>query len=93
MHARSMDCVVTMMVLLQNDRSQTDLITKLANVSMHNPEVLQQMYALYDGTQQSLENTPEITLFNNQLPGWSCCPVAFAVESSSRASHLFVTPC
>ncbi|KAL3149368.1 hypothetical protein ABBQ32_002171 [Trebouxia sp. C0010 RCD-2024] len=52
----------------KNDRSQTDLITKLANVSMHNPEVLQQMYALYDGTQQSLENTPEITLFNNQLP-------------------------
>ncbi|KAL3132993.1 hypothetical protein ABBQ38_006902 [Trebouxia sp. C0009 RCD-2024] len=53
----------------KNDRSQTNLITKLANVSMHNPDVLQQMYALYDGTQQSLENTPEITLFNNQLPG------------------------
>lgn len=59
-------------VALQNDRSQTDLITKLSNVSMHNPDVLQQMYGLYDGTQASLENTPDIRMFTNQLPGEKC---------------------
>ena len=36
---------------------------------MHNPDVMQQMYALYDGTQKSLDNTPDIRTFNNKVPG------------------------
>ena len=59
-------------VSLQNDRSQTDLITKLANVSMHNPDGMQQMYCLYDGTQTSQDNTPDIRMFTNLLPGLDC---------------------
>ena len=59
--------------VLQNDRSQTDLIAKLSNVSMHNPDVMQQMYCLYDGTITSLDNAPDIRMFTNQLPGLGCC--------------------
>ena len=54
---------------LQNDRSQADLITKLANMATHNPDVAQQVCALYDGTPESLSNVPDIKLFKQQLPG------------------------
>lgn len=63
----------TLCVPLQKDSSQTDLTAKLANMSMNNPDVTQQMYALYDGTQASLNNTPDIRMFTNQLPGQDCC--------------------
>ena len=56
-------------VALQKDSSQTDLTAKLANMSMKNPDVTQQIYALYDGTQASLDNTPDIRMFTNQNPG------------------------
>lgn len=56
---------------LQKDKSQTDLMSKLARVGMHSP-AMQQMGALYDGTQDSMDNTPDIRMFTDQFSGQNC---------------------
>lgn len=50
--------------------SQSDLIVNLANIGLKNPRSLQQMYALYDGTKQSLQSTPDIHLFDSTGAGF-----------------------
>ena len=46
-------------------------MSKLARVGMHSP-AMQQMGALYDGTQESLDNTPDIRMFTDQHSGQKC---------------------
>lgn len=63
--------------LLQNDRSQADLIAKLANVGTQSPGLMHQMHTMYDGSQQSLNTTPKMELFNKFQSGVLSIPSQF----------------
>ena len=78
--------------LLQNETSQADLIVNLANIGMKNLRSLQQMYALYDGTKQSLRTIPNIDSFgstNTGLPSIAYAHVCMKLTSClmSRIQH------
>lgn len=55
---------------LQNDKSQANLIAKLHSLATKSPVAVQQMLALYDGTEESLLSTPDVQLFCRNLAGW-----------------------
>ena len=61
------------MLLLQNDRCQADLIAILADRGMKHPHALRQMYALYDGTKQSLQTTPDVDVLTSNSSGTLHC--------------------
>lgn len=73
------------LLLLQNDRSSADLIVKLASTGIKSSNALGQMYALYDGTKQSLRTTPDISLFSNKISSESLS------DHAVKTVHLYNT--
>ena len=57
------------LLLLQTDQSQVDLATNLGNIGRKSTQSLQQIYALFDGTAESLQTIPEIELFSSSSAG------------------------
>ena len=81
-----------LLLALQNDRSSADLIGELTRTGITSPHALEQMYALYDGTKQSLQTTPDISLFSNKVSGvpLSCrtsCQECALVQHCVAAYH------
>ena len=56
-------------LLLQFHKCQVDLVRKLDSLGKNNPQALKQMFALYDGTRESIQITPDVQLFKSNKAG------------------------
>ena len=58
--------------VLQNDKSQADLVDKLTEACRESPESQQRLFSLYDGTDVSSSNPPDTALLQGAHPGKHC---------------------